>query len=762
MIFTQSKPVWIKNKALEMNCHVALFADIDVSSTENIELLITGQTIFKVYINENFLYFGPDRTAHNFARVRKLNLSPYLIKGNNKLKIFACGYNINGYGQINQPSYIQAEVLQNNIVIKKTSEQSNDFKIYHLTHKHQKIQKYSFQRGFMEAYSLTQEKYTNPEAAYKAETLENQPELKYIACTAPNADYTEENFQEISVKGNIETFENPKPLFRDRAIKNISKELLGFPMETLDVIYTDVIHHFRYLPAETKNLSTPLTIGSKQYAIWKMKKNYSGFIQVNIKVTKKAVLVVSFDEILSDQQVNHLRLSASNLVHYTLEPGNYSLETLEPYTFQFIQTSLLEGEAIIQKVGIRHVRCADTHRIKFKSTDNELNDIFETAIETFRQNAVDIYMDCPSRERAGWLCDSYFTGYSEKVITGQSRIEKAFIENYAIAEQFKFLPKGMVAMCFPADNYNGNFIPNWALWLILELEDYLKRTNDRELIDSLQKRVEGLFEYFETLINSDGLLENLQGWIFVEWSMANKFVNGINYPSNMLYAAALESASRLYQNKTYQAKAEKVKNIILRESFDGEFFRDNSIRENGVIVHTNNYSETCQYQAFFFNLVTPKSHPKLWETLVTKFGPYRDKSKDYPNVHPSNAFIGNLIRMDLLGKYGDKDKQIDEMKKYYLMMTKETGTFWENDNRSASLNHGFASHLCYFIIRDTLGVTIDDTNKKIYWKQNKNIKQSFDVTLPLAQGYATFKVQFNQNTPTFTSTAPSNYEIKLI
>ena len=27
-------------------------------------------------------------------------------------------------------------------------------------------------------------------------------------------------------------------------------------------------------------------------------------------------------------------------------------------------------------------------------------------------------MDCPSRERAGWLCDSYFTAKTEYVLTG--------------------------------------------------------------------------------------------------------------------------------------------------------------------------------------------------------------------------------------------------------------------------------------------------------------------------------------------------------
>ena len=38
---------------------------------------------------------------------------------------------------------------------------------------------------------------------------------------------------------------------------------------------------------------------------------------------------------------------------------------------------------------------------------------YSGAIRTFAHNAVDLYSDCPSRERAGWLCDSYFSAKTE-------------------------------------------------------------------------------------------------------------------------------------------------------------------------------------------------------------------------------------------------------------------------------------------------------------------------------------------------------------
>ena len=80
----------------------------------------------------------------------------------------------------------------------------------------------------------------------------------------------------------------------------------------------------------------------------------------------------------------------------------------------------------------------------------------------------------------------------------------------------------------------------------VQLEEYLARSGDRATVEPSRPRVLALFDYFERFRNHDGLLEKLESWVFVEWSKANHFVQDVNYPSNMLYAAALAAAGRLY------------------------------------------------------------------------------------------------------------------------------------------------------------------------------------------------------------------------
>ena len=135
---------------------------------------------------------------------------------------------------------------------------------------------------------------------------------------------------------------------------------------------------------------------------------------------------------------------------------------------------------------------------------------------------------------------------SPQISRGDTTVEKNFFENYQRPEKFAFLPDGMLPMCYPADHYDGIFIPNWAMWFVLQLAEYADRSGDRELVESLRPRVLKLLEYFRQFENQDGLLEKLPSWVFVEWSQANKFVQDVNYPSNMLYAGMLDAADRLY------------------------------------------------------------------------------------------------------------------------------------------------------------------------------------------------------------------------
>ena len=75
-------------------------------------------------------------------------------------------------------------------------------------------------------------------------------------------------------------------------------------------------------------------------------------------------------------------------------------------------------------------------------------------------------------------------------------VERAFLDNFLYPESFPHLPKGMLPMCYPGDQTDGNFIPNWAMWYVLQLEEYYARSGDRTLLDRAKERVLDLYRFF--------------------------------------------------------------------------------------------------------------------------------------------------------------------------------------------------------------------------------------------------------------------------
>ncbi len=286
---------------------------------------------------------------------------------------------------------------------------------------------------------------------------------------------------------------------------------------------------------------------------------------------------------------------------------------------------------------------------------------------------------------------------AEREFTGENIIEYNYLENYLLPEKFRDMPHGMVPMCYPSDHYNGSFIPNWAMWLVVELEDRLHRVGDRDFILAFRKRVYDLIDWCKQYENADGLLEKLPGWIFVEWSMANELVQDINFPTNMMYARMLDAAANIFEDEALAKKAAALKETIRTRSFDGTFFVDNEVYEGDTPVSTGERTEACQYYAFFTGVATPETYPELWKTMVEDFGPDREKTGKYPEIYPANAFIGNYLRLMLLEENGLYAQMLAEIKGYFYYMAERTGTLWEHISTQASCIHGFASYAMHFI-----------------------------------------------------------------
>ena len=676
--FDRAEPIWTTAEKGEVNSSVAFVSGFDWDGVQPLKLRLAGCSVFKVFVNGEFAAYGPARGPHGWFRMDEWDLSRVAKKGLNRMTIEGVAYNTTTYYIIEHAPFLKAEVVAGGKIVRATGDGQWDARF---TGRVRKAPRYSLQRAQSEVYEVP----FWHDTGWNDLEIVKCPPVKFLERGAPypkfEMDRTYRPTAALGVSVRTGDLGKPPHLWDEK------ESFLGRTYPGEIVRYIPAIEWWkREIEAKAKGEGEQRKINSSCGVRFEGAINNTGFLRLKVKVTKPGRILVGFDEILVGGKLDFLKRSAcNNIVTWDVkEPGEYELESFEPYTFKYAEVIMLEGEATVERLDMRTYKNPNATR-PHKISDPTDRKIFEAARETFMQNAVDVLTDCPSRERAGWLCDSYFTGPAEWFFTGKNEIERTFLRNFALAERFPHLPEGMVPMCYPADHVNGNYIPNWSMWFILEIANYVERTGDRETADLLKPRVEGLLKFYAKHLDKDGVLADLPGWVFVEWSHANdpKLTRGINWPSNMTYADMLSKAAKLYGRSELAAQAEKLKETIRARAFDGTWFRDNAA--------ASDVTETCQYYAFFHGVATPKTHPQLWKRLTDEFGPSRQEKGLYREVWPSNAFIGNLMRLVVLRREGLTDQVRREIRGYYLKMAEATGTLWEYDRPEASCNHGFAS-----------------------------------------------------------------------
>ena len=687
--------VWPRFLLDEKNTHVAFLYTLTPAADTYLEL--AASNLYRLFINGEFAGYGPARAAHGYSRLDRYSLAKWAGK-KTVIAVEVYSSNVNTYYTVFEQPFFAAQIREGESLLAEAV----DFTAFHLTYRVQKTRRFSFQRAFSEIYRMEQDPFalltgnTEGWVSVEAEPVSmNRLLPRYVRYPK-----LEKQNAKLICGGRINVDADVEP-WRDRAYNDVDnvnyRGFFSYELEEDTGDASQFVFHEEADPGIGE-------IEALSYRTFDFSRTLTGFFHMNVKAKENTTLYILFNEVIDDgpygKVVPAFRGSCSNVIKYTLAPGCYRLQNFEANSARFASVVITQGAAEVDQFGMISYENPDVTAFTYNYGDEDLNKIVRAAVNTLAQNAVDVLTDCPSRERAGWLCDSYFSSRAEALFTGENLVEKSFLENYALYEKKPWLPEGMIPMCYPADHYKGIYIPNWSMWYILELRNYVNRTGDERMRQISKDKVLGLVEFFKKYENEYGLLENLESWVFIEWSKCNdpEYIAGINYPSNMLWAAALDAAAELYELPELSQKAKTMRKVIRELSWNGTFFEENAIRDSeGELVRTGHTTETGQYYAFYFDVAFPETDGELFERMRTVFGPKRDPETVYPQVYPSNAIVGNYLRLEILQRYGYKAQVLQECRDFFLGMAELTGTLWEHSKLSASLNHGFAAMAAAYI-----------------------------------------------------------------
>ena len=722
MIEKIKSAVWAEGQKNQMNRAFAFV--LDLGKKQMGEICLSAASCYKVIADGKLMGFGPNRTAHGYARAAVYPFNAQYIT------VEVQSHFVPNFCWVKREPFF-ACVLKTERGKEYFAE---DFNCFALSDRVQKVRRYSFQRGFCETYINEKDRtalyFCKPQNAFPRVKTEKAELPHLLPSETLNPALSEIFAEKVIDSGYCKT--SPEiAVYVDRTETLIGTVIEGFKRSEWQDFSTDEISRITYLSGAKS--------GDYAYETLDFSRIVTGIVEVEIIAGNAGEVFFAFDEILSDEKLKTIkpfRGGTANVFKWTVKKaGVYHLSAFEPYAFRY--ANVITSAGVKANVKVRAYENPEAGKMLFECDDKKIEQIMEAARHTFAHNAVDLLTDCPSRERAGWLSDSFFSSVAERVFTGDNKVERAFLQNYILADKSGH-PKGMIPRCYPADYYEEDgFIPNWSLWYILEIYKYFTQYGYDETVEKSRANVEGILNYFVDFENEFGVLEDLKGWIFVEWSAANNsdHINGINVPSNACYYASLLAAAKVYGIKGLKEKAEKVKDYLLKNAYVDGFFVDNLIRnEKGDIIPTENYTETCQYYMFFFKCADKHTHKELFDKMLNEYGK-SDSSVSGGNpvkkqLTPSNMIYGVYMRLELLMREQKRVELLNECVRYFYDMTQKTGTLWENNTASASCDHGFASYVSRFIIYALFGFDVLYPEKG---GAKNGIKLNSEAVLPFKQ-----------------------------
>ena len=113
--FKKAIPIWEKGMQTEQN-HAVLFETIVDGRAEAL-LRISGYTGYQIFVNEQFVHWGPARAGRGYYRVDEIPLCAYLKDGRNAITVLATGYYCHSFEWFKEPSFLCAEIEKDGEII---------------------------------------------------------------------------------------------------------------------------------------------------------------------------------------------------------------------------------------------------------------------------------------------------------------------------------------------------------------------------------------------------------------------------------------------------------------------------------------------------------------------------------------------------------------------------------------------------------------------------------------------------------------------
>ena len=711
--FQKAVPVWGTQLKNPYNQFLGFGAEVCVDDGSRVKLAIAARTYYRVYVNGEMKASGPARTAKGYCRVDEI-----FFEASGKLRIAVEAAALSKTEKINydhtmEPGVLAAEIslLRENGAWEAVSATGDgSWRYRELDYRVPMTELMSHCRGIVEYYRLKPDSFrwrTEDTAEFRLpEPVKEQ--IEFLERRAPYPAYEAVPFSRLEKVRSLQPAEEMtggRILYISRLVNARWNALV----EEKDRFLAQ-LHRERELPFDGSYERGTMTEGRKSVClkghtgpaafVFSMPRSEVGFLKLSVEAEEETVVDIVHSDHLD--RTGTLR-GNTYAARYELQKGIYDLVGFDPKLAKYVKVILrTKGQVTFSWPELITYSYPDEERCVFACSDGELNRIYQGARRTLRLNTLDIFMDCPERERGGWLCDSWFTARAAWQLFGDLRVEKDFLENFMLTDAGEFRD-GFFPEVYPSRHADGEAgIRSWSFWLLAELWDYYQRSGDRAFIDACRDRVAALLDTLPKYVGESGLFENMEP-LFVDWSLSNQSfaLYPVSVPVNCLIAYVYEQMGNLYEVERWKEIGAKTRERLSsfqaqwsRES-DGYTFRDGAFLSNG-----------CQTEAgialtlFSGFGITDERYVSAFVDRMGTCPKYRPD----PNIGRANLFIGLMVRFVVLARLGRTETLVRELKDVYLpQLNRGAGTLFESIDAFSGC-HGFNGMAGALIVNQVLGL----------------------------------------------------------
>lgn len=483
-----------------------------------------------------------------------------------------------------------------------------------------------------------------------------------------------------------------------------------------------------WVPADGKPLKLDVAAGEACCLVLDFGLEMLAHPEITVQGAGGLIVDLGYSECLENDHVATLWQGVRQSERIILRQGRTRHRINQPRGFRFMILRVANvGErrrpVLLEDVAAYETIYPTERKGTLSCSDPLLGRIYDLSARTVNLCMEDGYTDCPWRERSQWVGDAQPETLFSYFCFGAYDLARKAVLEFTTGNT----AEGWIPGVFPTGRPHN--LPTWGMRVPVIAWEYYLYTGDGSVLPTIYEGVRKQMAWLARYEDRRGLLVNIPGWCFVDWTKLDDRHSGGAVQG--WYLEALVCSERLAREtgdgagaKAFRAKAARLRKSLARHYWSPKrkaflkYRPDSERRPEGVPDEL-----VGQHENFLFSLLgvgTAAQRRQALDALAGATGRYLPNLGDYQSNFTRNGQFGNVACEDVikigspfwsyyallaLMEAGRVEAAIEYMRLGWgLMLENGATSCWEMWDRHTSLCHGWSAAPAMVLPAYVLGV----------------------------------------------------------